>query len=71
MFLYLLFVSCADKNNNNIMMIQKIQNIKVRFINAWGGRDANSDTLQMIFNEFEKEDKNVEIVNESIFGEDF
>lgn len=44
---------------------------KIRFINSWGGSDPKAETLQQIFDEFMKENENIEIINESLFGDDF
>jgi raffinose/stachyose/melibiose transport system substrate-binding protein len=45
--------------------------IKLRFINSWGGVDSKADTLKQVFNAFMEDNPNIEVVNESMFGDDF
>ncbi len=45
--------------------------ITLRFMNSWGGSDPKSETLQQIFDLFSNENPEIEIVNESLFGDDF
>lgn len=47
------------------------QKITLRFISSWGGVDSKAETLQELLDQFTLENKNIEIVNESLFGEDF
>lgn len=44
---------------------------EIRFLSSWGGVDAYSDTLNFVLNKFEEENKDISVVNESLFGDDF
>ena len=50
--------------------MQRIRKIILRFISSWGV-DSKAETLQEVLVQFTKENENIEIVNESLFGEDF
>lgn len=43
----------------------------LRFISSWGGVDSKAETLKIILNQFEKENPDVDVSNESLFGDDF
>ena len=43
----------------------------LRFISSWGGVDSKAETLKTVLNQFEKNNPDITIVNESLFGEDF
>lgn len=45
--------------------------ITLRFISSWGGVDSKAETLKTILNQFEKDNPDISIINESLFGEDF
>lgn len=45
--------------------------IKLRFISSWGGVDSKADTLRQILDEFGEDYTEAEVINESMFGEDF
>lgn len=45
--------------------------LKLRFISSWGGVDSKAGTLQEVLNKFMKDNKDIEVVNESLFGDDF
>lgn len=45
--------------------------INLKFINSWGGSDPKAETLQSIFNAFTRDNPNITITNESLFGDDF
>ena len=47
------------------------ETVTLRFINSWGGSDSKSETLKQLFEQFETENPDIQIVNESLFGEDF
>ena len=47
------------------------EKITLRFISSWGGVDSKAETLQELFVQFTNENKHIEIINESLFGEDF
>lgn len=47
------------------------EKITLKFINSWGGSDPKAETLQQLFDNFMKENENIEIINESLFGDDF
>ncbi len=67
--------SCADTKKSFVFEDDSQQagkqKIKLRFINSWGGSDASSGVLNQIFKEFMEKNPNIEIINESVSGEDF
>ncbi len=58
-------ISKVTDNNN------KTEQVKLKFINSWGGGDSKADTLQMVFDRFMKDNPDIVVVNESMFGDDF
>lgn len=44
---------------------------RLRFISSWGGVDSKAGALREIFNRFMEDNPDIEVVNESLFGEDF
>lgn len=72
LFILLLFLCVAYPR------YQAVQNkgdrnaeIKLRFISNWGKADQRAGTLKEILDQFMEDHKNIKIVNESMFGEDF
>lgn len=45
--------------------------VTLRFISSWGGVDSKAETLQEQLDQFMLVNKNIEVINESLFGEDF
>ncbi len=43
----------------------------LRYISSWGGVDSKAETLKSILNQFEKDNPDIIVTNESLFGEDF
>ena len=43
----------------------------LRFISSWGGVDSKAETLKTILNQFEADNPDIAVSNESLFGEDF
>jgi len=43
----------------------------LKFISSWGGADPQAETLNDILTEFMENNKDVEIINESVSGDDF
>lgn len=43
----------------------------LRFISSWGGVDSKAETLKTILNQFERNNPDITVINESLFGEDF
>lgn len=43
----------------------------IRFISSWGGVDSKAKTLKDILTGFAKDNPDIEVVNDSLFGEDF
>ncbi|ABP66301.1 extracellular solute-binding protein, family 1 [Caldicellulosiruptor saccharolyticus DSM 8903] len=70
----LMLILNTQKNiQENIMIANDETNIKteLRFISSWGGVDPYADTLSFILNKFQEENKDIMVVNESLFGDDF
>jgi raffinose/stachyose/melibiose transport system substrate-binding protein len=67
--------SCYDSEQQmiyyNDSRYEADRKIKLRFINTWGGVDPQSDLLNGFFKEFMEKHPKIEVVNESVFGEDF
>lgn len=71
----IMLTSCAsDKRfevvaqNNQATSVTKT---KLRFTSSWGGVDSKAGALQDVLNKFMEENPTVEIINESMFGDDF
>jgi raffinose/stachyose/melibiose transport system substrate-binding protein len=73
--LLLLICNCGiapQKDKNNVGSINKESpKIKLRFISSWGGVDSKADTLNQVFDKFMEVNPMLEVVNESMFGDDF
>jgi len=63
--------SSMINENVNIKKMNNNQRVEIRFISSWGGVDANADTLNFVLNKFEEENKDITVINESLFGDDF
>lgn len=64
--------SCTNlRYNASPVMSEEQEKVRLRFISSWGGVDSKAETLQEIFVRFTNENPNIEIINESLFGEDF
>ncbi len=61
--------SCTDSKDYS--QSNEKQKTKLRFISSWGGVDTKSDLLNQIFKEYMEKYPNVEIINESLNGDDF
>jgi len=71
-FLSLSAASCTNLEEDTSLMIpEENGKITLRFISSWGGVDSKAETLQELFVRFTNENPDIEIVNESLFGEDF
>lgn len=66
--------SSASYSNPPPADAQKIgepQKTVLRYISSWGGVDSKAETLKIILNQFEKDNPDIKVTNESLFGEDF
>ncbi|MEG6572675.1 extracellular solute-binding protein [[Clostridium] cellulosi] len=45
--------------------------IKLTFMNSWGGYDTKASVVEQLFDEFQEKEKNTEIVNQTLSGDDF
>ncbi|MBP7176492.1 MAG: extracellular solute-binding protein [Thermoclostridium sp.] len=67
-------VSCknpADHTTAAPQETQEQQKVTLRFISSWGGVDSRADALKALLDQFMLVNKNIEVINESLFGEDF
>lgn len=48
-----------------------VQKTTLRFICSWGGVDSKADTLNVVLDKFMEDNPTVEVINESMFGDDF
>ncbi len=44
---------------------------ELRFISSWGGVDSKAESLKNVLNQFVKDNPDINVINESLFGEDF
>lgn len=67
-----MFSSCSlgDHSKRGISSIEP-EKIRLRFISSWGGVDSKAEAIREIFKRFQSENPDIEIINESLFGEDF
>jgi raffinose/stachyose/melibiose transport system substrate-binding protein len=45
--------------------------VELRFMSSWGGTDTKAQQLQILLEEFEKENPGVKVINESMSGSEF
>ncbi len=74
--IFLLAASCKNTIGEETLQISRekeneADKITLRFISSWGGVDSKAETLQSLFVKYTNENQNIEIINESLFGEDF
>lgn len=71
--LSLSLVSCGEnkEQNTSLESAGEQEKVTLRFISSWGGVDSKAETLQQLFVSFTEENPDIEIINESLFGEDF
>jgi raffinose/stachyose/melibiose transport system substrate-binding protein len=68
------FISCSvttETNKGNVNSVEKHPAIKLRFLSGWGGVDTKTDGLQQILDKFIEDNPDIEVINESLFGDDF
>jgi len=74
-FLIVISTSCTSQAKPYVVIYddtnQTNQKVTLRFVSSWGGVDAKADTLQQILDSFMKENPNIKVINESLYGEDF
>jgi len=72
----LLTVSCTFNNVQNggsttSSASAEKSKTSLRFICSWGGVDSKAESLKTVIDKFVKANTDIEVVNESLFGEDF
>lgn len=70
----LCFISCKNISSEAVTEhedSEEQEKITLRFISSWGGVDSKAETLEMLLAQFANVNKNIVIINESLFGEDF
>lgn len=55
-----------DSGHNNDM-----QTTQLTFMNSWGGYDAKAGALEELLSEFQEKNKDIVVVNQSMWGDDF
>lgn len=69
------FTSCNSLDQYKILHLEdeKVSNNKVtlRFISPWAGTDVKADALKRVLEMFMENNPNIEVINESMSGEDF
>lgn len=64
--------SCTNiEGNISLISPGDQEKVTLRFISSWGGVDSKAETLQELLVRFTGENPDIEIVNESLFGEDY
>jgi raffinose/stachyose/melibiose transport system substrate-binding protein len=77
LILSIIIVTLAGCTNQNPVTIlepdvtSEEDKIVLKFINSWGGSDPKAETLTYVFNTFSAVNNDIEISNESLFGDDF
>jgi len=69
--MFMMLISSCVYTSSPTIDTKTDEKIKLRFISSWGGVDSQSDPLNMIFSEFTKKNIEIEISNQSVYGEDF
>lgn len=71
----LTLTSCTSQKRFEVVaqnsQLTSASKTKIRFTSSWGGVDSKAGALQEILNKFMEENPSVEIINESMFGDDF
>ena len=69
----ILLSGCTGKSAEGprIHEMEQEDEVKLSFVNSWGGADSNAGALQQIFDNFEAKYPNIKIQNEATFGDDF
>ena len=62
-------VASTVQGNENAKSNDSITTL--RFISSWGGVDSKAETLKRVLKQFEIENPDIVVKNESLFGEDF
>lgn len=74
-FLVMFLVSCKSAERirpaNLTIETEVPSKIKLRFISSWGGVDTKADPLQQVLNSFMEDNPDIEVLNESVYGDDF
>lgn len=72
---FVFFLSLILTDNQKEVSIQRIADIpkkvNIRFMSSWGGYDTKATKIQQVLDEFENDQLNTEIINESRSGEEF
>ena len=67
-----IFSSCSQKEESGLTREVKAgEKLKLRFMSSWGGVDSKAGTLQQVLDRFTENNPDIEVINESLFGEDF
>jgi raffinose/stachyose/melibiose transport system substrate-binding protein len=67
----LLVISKYQQEDNSNPLGEASDTITLHFTSSWAGYDANAIPLQTVLQKYEEKNNSVEIVNESMVGEDF
>ena len=62
-------VTSSVKGNENAVNNDSVTTL--RFISSWGGVDSKAETLKSVLKQFEMDNPDIVVKNESLFGEDF
>lgn len=68
-------ISCSAANNKSEEKSKNtdtgLPSVKLRFVSSWGGVDSKADILQQVLDRFMEDNPQIEVINESMFGDDF
>lgn len=75
LILILIFINGLIDDFETIKSKEKINAVeektKIRFMSSWGAIDNKADVLEQLIKEFNEQNPSIEVINESISGEDF
>lgn len=61
----------GTQNTSNTQNSGSKSKITLTFMNSWGGYDTKASVVEELFDDFQKKEKDTEIVNQTLSGDDF
>lgn len=74
LMMFLIYDAFFNRNNKqalNESFYNANDPIEIRFVSSWGGEDNKSEILDQVLNEFNTNNPDIVVINESMSGEDF
>lgn len=63
--------SVKNMTDTTTMVYNNSPKTVLRFISSWGGVDSKAESLKNVLSQFIKDNPDINVINESLFGEDF